>query len=183
MQSEHIRQRIAHSSAASCIWSSAASCLTTITPPACCRGSSRTARSACCGTHEGRGGDRHRHLRRGYRKEQDAGRSGHHLRRGRAAAHRRVPRAGAAMWAAWSSPSTPASPRPTPSSARLESLGVQGIPPLSHCGISLRRGSHGVSDEGLGRNEYIETSRCAGGGHRARPRQRQDGHLPVPAVP
>ena len=36
------------SSAASCIWSSAASCLTTITPPGYCRGLSRTARSGCC---------------------------------------------------------------------------------------------------------------------------------------
>ena len=43
--------------------------------------------------------------------------------------------------------------------------------------------SHIVSDEGYGRNEYIETTRDAGRCHRSRPGQRQDGHLPLPALP
>ena len=35
-----------------------------------------------------------------------------------------------------------------------------------------------VSDKGYGINPYIETTQAAGGGHRARPGQRQAGHLP-----
>ena len=38
--------------------------------------------------------------------------------------------------------------------------------------------AHIVSDEGLGKNDYIETSRSHRGGDGPRPRQRQDGHLP-----
>ena len=40
----------------------------------------------------GHGGDRHRHLRQRHREEQGPGGPGHHLRRGRAAPHRRLPR-------------------------------------------------------------------------------------------
>ncbi len=40
-----------------------------------------------------------------------------------------------------------------------------------------------VSDDGYGKNEYIETTAPARGRHGTRPRQRQDGHLPVPALP
>ena len=40
-----------------------------------------------------------------------------------------------------------------------------------------------VSDEGYGKNEYHRDHPPPGGGHRPRPGQRQDGHLPQPALP
>ena len=39
-----------------------------------------------------------------------------------------------------------------------------------------------VSDEGFGKNEYIETERPHRRGDRPGPRLGQDGHLPLPAL-
>ena len=63
---------------------------------------------------------------------------------------------------------------------RLEKLGVRVY---RHYSIQATPTNiaHIVSDEGYGKNDYIETSRlwwC----HRTRSRQRQDGHLPQPAL-
>ena len=65
---------------------------------------------------------------------------------------------------------------------RLEDLGVTvylhyPIPGYPH------DVGHIMSDQGFGRNDYIETTRPPGGGHRPRPRLREDGDLPVPALP
>ena len=40
-----------------------------------------------------------------------------------------------------------------------------------------------VSDEGFGKQRLYRDQPLPGGGHRPRPRQRQDGHLPQPALP
>ena len=60
--------------------------------------------------------------------------------------------------------------------------GRAGLPALPHRRATPPTSDVIVSDEGYGRNEYIETTPAPGGGHRARPRQRQDGHLPEPAL-
>ena len=56
---------------------------------------------------------------------------------------------------------------------RLSALGVKSYKHYPIAGYPSDV-AHIVSDEGLGKNEYIETTR---------PLQRQDGHLPEPAVP
>ena len=67
---------------------------------------------------------------------------------------------------------------------RLSALGVKSYKHYPIAGYPSDV-AHIVSDEGLGKNEYIETTRplIVVTAHRARPRQRQDGHLPEPAVP
>ena len=112
-------------------------------------------------------------------KNKMPGRPGHHLRRGRAAADRRIPGHRASMWAAWSSPSTPASPRRTPSCKRLDaSWACRCYQPLPHRRLSLRRGPH-RQRRGLWQERLHRDHAPPGGGHRPRPGQRQDGHLPV----
>ena len=66
---------------------------------------------------------------------------------------------------------------------RLTTLGIQVLPPLSHRGLPLRRAAH---RQRRGPMERMTISRprhplvvvTAPG-----PRQRQDGHLPLPALP
>ncbi len=90
MQSEHIRERIT-SSATSSIWNSAASCSTTTTPPACSRASSPTPSSACSMQLKDRPRWSSSSSANDIEKNKVRGDLGHHLRRGRAAPHRRLP--------------------------------------------------------------------------------------------
>ena len=121
--------------------------------------SSQTARSGCCGQLKDDveivmaicAGDIEKNKMRG-----DLGIT---LRRRCAAAHRRVPRSGRSMWAPWSSPSTPASRRPTPSIKPAEPAGRQELQALSHRRIPLRRGSHRLRRGAAASNDYIETTR------------------------
>ena len=64
--------------------------------------------------------------------------------------------------------------------ARLESLGVRVYLHYPIAGYPHNIGLI-VSDDGYGKNDYIETSPPPGGGHRPRPGQRQDGRVPEPA--
>ena len=66
---------------------------------------------------------------------------------------------------------------------RLEKPGHPDLPPLPHRRAIPPISSLIVSEEGFGKNDYIETTRPARGRHRPGPRQRQDGHLPFPALP
>ena len=65
---------------------------------------------------------------------------------------------------------------------RLETLGV---PVFLHYPIAGYPANIPliVSDEGYGRNDYIDNHPSAGGRNCSRPGQRQDGNLPVPALP
>ena len=164
------------SSAASCIWSSAASSSTTTTPRACCRGFEPDSKIRMLQKLKDDVRDRDRHQRQRHREEQGAGRPGHHLRRGRAAAHRRLPRSGLlcgqrghhpvrrpaggrrlpqAAGAAWGSRATSTIPSPD-------------TPPTS---------AHIVSDEGLRPQRLYRDHAAPRRGDGPGPRQRQDGHL------
>ena len=65
---------------------------------------------------------------------------------------------------------------------RLESLGIKSYLhyPIAGYPYDIDRI---VSEEGYGKNDYIETQRPPRGGDGARPRLGQDGHVPVAAVP
>ena len=65
---------------------------------------------------------------------------------------------------------------------RLDTLGVQSYRHYPIAGYPSDV-AHIVSDEGLGSNDYIETTPAPDRGDGPRPRQRQNGHLPEPAVP
>ena len=56
-------------------------------------------------------------------------------------------------------PCTPASPPPTLFEAKLNSLGIAGLPSLSSIAGYPTDVAHIVSDDGYGKNDYIETSR------------------------
>ena len=64
---------------------------------------------------------------------------------------------------------------------RLEQLGIRVYRHYPIAGYPHNI-AHIVSDEGFGKNDYRDQP-PPGGGHRPRPRQRQDGHLPQPALP
>ena len=74
-----------------------------------------------------------------HRDEQAPRRSGHHLRSGRHAPHRRVPRHRAVCGQRRALRSTPASRQPDLFQRKLESAGCQGLPPLPHRRLSLQR--------------------------------------------
>ena len=88
----------------------------------------------------------------------------------------------ACMWAAWWSPSTPGRPPPTPSSLRLEKLGVRVYRHYPIAGLPPQHRPH-RQRRGLRQERLYRDHPPPGGGHRPRPRQRQDGHLPQPALP
>ena len=80
---------------------------------------------------EGPGGDRHRHQRRGHREEQGPRGLGHHLRRGRAAADRRLPGHRPVCGQRGADPVRRPSPRRMPSRTAWRRLGVKVLPALS----------------------------------------------------
>ena len=64
---------------------------------------------------------------------------------------------------------------------RLTALGVKSYQALPHRRLSLRRGAHRLR-RGLGQKRLHRDQPLHRGGHGARPRQRQNGHLPQPAL-
>ena len=85
------------------------------------------------------------------------------------------------MSAPWSSPSTPVSRRRTLHQAS-DGPGRPELSPLPHCRVSLGRGPHRVRRR-PGQKRLYRDLASHRGGNGPRPRQRQDGHLPEPAVP
>ena len=113
-------------SAASSIWSLAASSLTTTTPPAFCPASSPTARSRCCWNMKDRGRDSDRHqLPTTSRRNKRRGDLGITYDEDVLQADRRFPRHRPLRGQRASSPSTAGSPPPTHFANRLEALGVR----------------------------------------------------------
>ena len=65
---------------------------------------------------------------------------------------------------------------------RLESLGVKVFLhyPIEGYPSNI---PHIISEEGFGKNQYVETSRPPCGGYGSGPRKRKNGYLPFPALP
>ena len=80
-----------------------------------------------------------------------------------------------------SSPSTPGSLRRM-LHPPADGAGGPQLPPLSHRRVSLGRGPHRLR-RGPGQKRLHRDQPLHRGGDGPRPRQRQDGHLPEPAVP
>ena len=142
LQAQNVSASASASSAASCIWSSAASSSTTTTPPACCPASSPTARSACCVEMKDEAEIVIAINADDIERSEAPRRPRHHLRRGRPAPHRRVPRHGLLRGQRRHHPLSPTSPTPTCSASGLDGAGRHELPALRHPGLPLRHRPH-----------------------------------------
>ena len=129
-----------------------------------------------------RRGDHRRHQRERHREEQAARRFGHHLRRRRAAPHGHLPRHGLSGGQRGGDPLRGPARRPTRSAAAWTALGIKSYLHYPIPGYPYDI-DHIVSDEGFGENEYVETSRPLVVVTAPGPGSRQDGHVPLAALP
>ena len=169
----------------SSIWSLAASCLTTTMRPACCRASSPTPSCRCCCSSRIRRRSSSSSALRISISSKVRGDYRHHLRCWTCCASS-TPSSGdrPVMWAA--SCITQYTGQPEVASLSADSLQQSGHPrytaTIQIAGYPGRCGPH-RQRRGLRQERLYRDRASAGGRHRPRPRQRQDGDLSVPAVP
>ena len=181
LQAEHIRERIARSSAASCIWSSAASCSTTTMPSRVLPGFQPDSKIRMLQQMAEdveiiiaiNANDIEKSKVRGdlgITYDEDV------LRLLDIFRSMGFATAGVVITRFENQPNALAFRH------RLDSLGVKSYLHYPIAGYPYDT-ARIVSSEGYGKNEFVETTHPLGGGHCPRPRIGQDGHVPLAALP